>query len=173
MWLQATGLGLALASVIVLWTGAPFLPKATAMQGAAVLSFNLPAILERVAAGMNQRAATGLIALSLSLQLVALAVVPSASGAPAGLLVVAVGVATAAVVLGCWRVVREVVTSQRLVRVAANPPTDEVTPLRFLYVLDRERRGQRDIPLSAVSPDPRSTLVRRYGYCRGFRDLTD
>lgn len=171
--LQAVGLGLSLASVILLWVGQAFRPQAVAMEGLGVFSRNPAAIVREVSAGLTQRAATGLLALSLSLQLLALALVPaSMDGAPLAA-VVGVVVGTATTAFFAWTITGDLILSQRLVRVAQHPPTDEVAPLAFLFELDLERRGRPSSDALHLPRDLRAHLARRYRFARGFSALSD
>jgi len=171
--LQGVALGLSLASVVLLWRVQSFRPKAVAMQGVGVFSRNVPAIVERASQGLTERAATGILAVGLSLQLAVLAFVPLGAESPVGSAVAGVVVGTAAVTLALWWLARELILSQRLVRVAAHPPTDEVTPLAFLFELDCERRGRSTVASQDLPADLRARLARRYRFARSFPDLAD
>ena len=169
--LQAVGLGLSLASVILLWLGQAFRPQAVAMEGLGVFSRHPAAIVREVSAGLTPRAATGRLALSLSLQLLALSLAPASADAPSKATVVGVVVGSAAITLLAWATSRELILAQRLVRVAEHPPTDEVAPLVFLFELDLERRGRSSAELLEIPDDLRAVLSRRYRWAAGFAAL--
>lgn len=171
LWIQAIGLGLSLASVALLWMSQPFQPASVAREGVAVLSRNVPAIVEKASAGLTGRAATTIVTVSLSLQLLALAWPADSAPPPSSPVVLGVVTVVALVAFGAWMIAGELILSQRLVRVAEHPPTDEVTPLAFLFELDLERRGHSSVEPFDFPADLRKALSRRYALARGFAEL--
>jgi hypothetical protein len=172
-WLQAVALGLSLASVLLLWLGQPFRPASVAREGVGVFSRDVTAVVERASAGLSQRAATGLLVLSLSTQLAVIAWGSAGGDEITGATIAGVVVLTAAVTLIVWFLARGLILSQRLVRIAENPPTNEISPLRFLFEMDLERRGKPQQAPPASEELVRAGLAPRYRFARGFAALRD
>lgn len=180
--IRGAGLGMALASVLILMFGQSWNASAIRDRWTTPIGFASAPIVGEVYAWLNARAAAIVLILGLALQVLGAALADSSSSASGWMwslgvmLLVAVGVERA------WVTLRESQVTRRLVLMARGAGMPDVSDIQFLWHLDQDRAkplvdSPSGLEIDPLTGAPPSCLARdllratAYGRRSGFDEI--